>query len=103
MRGTPGRPPVFSDAAIQFCLSIKMLFKLALREIVGMVASLLRLTGLDWPVPDYSTLCRRQKTLMVQIPYCRVGDPVRRRHVKADEILHLVDEQRIYGQSDTQP
>jgi len=26
----PGRPPVFSDAAIQFCLSIKVLFTLPL-------------------------------------------------------------------------
>ena len=24
---------------------------------------------LDWPVPDFSTLCRRQKTLTVHIPY----------------------------------
>ncbi|MBL3563410.1 transposase, partial [Rhodovulum sulfidophilum] len=30
--GRPGRPPVFSDAAIQFCLSIKVLFKLPLRQ-----------------------------------------------------------------------
>lgn len=38
-----------------------------------MVASLLRLAGLDWPVPDCSTLCRRQKTLTVQIP-CRCAE-----------------------------
>jgi len=56
--GRPGRPPVFSNAAIQFCLSIKVLFKLPLRQTAGMVACLLRLGGLDWPVPDYSTLCR---------------------------------------------
>ena len=47
--GRPGRRPVFSDAAIQFCLSIKILFKLPLRQAAGMVASLLRLAGLDWP------------------------------------------------------
>jgi hypothetical protein len=34
----PGRPPVFSYAAIQFCLSIKVLFKLPLRQTAGMVA-----------------------------------------------------------------
>lgn len=34
-----------------------------------MVASLLDLAGLDWPVPDFTTLCRRQKTLIVHIPY----------------------------------
>jgi hypothetical protein len=53
------------------CLSIKVLFKLPVRQTAGMVASLLRLAGLDWPVPDYATLCRRQKTLKVQIPYRR--------------------------------
>ena len=69
--GRPGRPAVFSDAAIQFCVSIKVLFKLPLRQVAGMVTSLLRLAGLDWPVPDFSTLCRRQKALVVQIPYRR--------------------------------
>ncbi len=36
-----------------------------------MVAALLQQAGLDWPVPDASTLCRRQKSLAVQIPYRR--------------------------------
>lgn len=74
--GRPGRPPIFSDAAIQFCLSIKVLFRLPLRQAAGMAASLVRLAGLDWPVLDYSTLCRRQKTLAVQIPYHRALGPV---------------------------
>ena len=69
--GRPGRPAVFSAAAIQFCLSIKVLFKLPLRQTAGMVASLLKLAELDWPVPDFFTLCRRQNTLAVQIPYRR--------------------------------
>jgi hypothetical protein len=37
-----------------------------------MVESLLRLVrlvSLDWSVPDFSTVCRRQKTLRVQLPY----------------------------------
>ena len=72
-RGRPGRPETFSDAAIQFCLSIKVLFGLALRQTIGMVASLLRLAGLDWPVPDFSTLCRRQRSVTIQIPYRRSG------------------------------
>ena len=74
--GKPGRPLVFSDAAIQFCLSIKVLFKLPLRLTAGMVASLLRLAGLDWPVPDFSTLSRRQKSLAVQVPYRRADGPL---------------------------
>jgi hypothetical protein len=74
--GDPGRQPVFSNAAIQFCLSIKVLFKLPLRQTAGMVARLLQLTGLDWPVPDYSTLSRRQKTLKVQIPFRHADGPL---------------------------
>ena len=74
--GRHGRPPVFSNAAIQFCLSIKVLFRLPLRQAAGMVASLLQMAGLDWPVPDYSTLCRRQKSLTVQIPYRRAEGPL---------------------------
>jgi hypothetical protein len=32
-----------------------------------MVVSILEMAGLDWPVPDFSTLSGRQKTLAVQI------------------------------------
>ena len=66
--GKRGRQRVFSDAAIQFCLSIKCLFGLALRQSLGLVESLLRMSGLDWKVPDFSTVSRRQKTLRVQWP-----------------------------------
>lgn len=47
-----------------------VLFGMALRQTAGFVESLLRLIGPDWSVPDFSTLCRRQKTLAVNIP-CR--------------------------------
>lgn len=76
LSGRPGRPQTFSDAAIQFCLSLKVLFGLALRQAIGMAASLLKMAGLDWPVPDTSTLCRRQKTVTIQIPYRRAGGPL---------------------------
>ena len=71
--GTPtgkrGRQPAYSDGAIQTCLTMKVLFGMALRQTTGFVESLLRLIGLDWAVPDFSTLSRRQKTLKVNIPY----------------------------------
>ena len=73
--GRPGRPPVFSDAAIQFCL-VKVLFGMPLRQTTGMVASILKMAGLDWPVPDFSTLSRRQKTLAVQISSRRAPGPL---------------------------
>ncbi len=75
-RHPPGRRAVFSDAAIQFCLTIKVLFKLPLRQTTGMVASLLKMADLDWVVPDYTTLCRRQEAVTVQIPYGRADGPL---------------------------
>ena len=68
-RGGRGRPETFSDAAIQTCLMLKALFGLPLRQTEGLVGSRLELAGLDWPVPDFSTLCRRSSGLSVQIPY----------------------------------
>jgi hypothetical protein len=66
-RGKTGRPQQFSDAAIQCCLTLKALFGLPLRQSQGLVQSLLRLSGLPWQAPDYSTLCRRQAQLDVCI------------------------------------
>ncbi len=48
---------------------MKVLFGMPLRQTAGFVESLLRLAGLDWKVPDFSTLCRRQKVMNVAIPY----------------------------------
>ena len=67
--GKRGRQPDYSDAAIQTCLTMKVLFGMALRQTTGFVESLLRLIDLDWAVPNFSTLSRRQKRLKVNIPY----------------------------------
>ena len=55
---------------------VKVLFGLPLRQSTGMVASILDMAGLDWPVPDFSTLSRRQKTLTVQISSWRAPGPL---------------------------
>ncbi|MCE8421290.1 IS5 family transposase [Rhodovulum sulfidophilum] len=67
--GRRGRQRTYSDAAIQSCLTMKVLFGMALRQTTGFVESLLRLVGLGWSVPDFSTLSRRQQTLAVNIAY----------------------------------
>jgi hypothetical protein len=72
----PGRPEVISDAAIRFCLAIKVLSKQPLRQTTGMVASPLKMANLDWAVPDFTPLCRRQKTLAVQSPDRRADGPL---------------------------
>ncbi|NHN91086.1 IS5 family transposase [Acetobacter sicerae] len=74
--GRRGRRPDYSDVAIQTCLTLKVLFGMALRQTTGFVESLLRLAGLAWSVPDFSTLCRRQKFLTVDIPYRGSNEPL---------------------------
>ncbi|MDN0076677.1 transposase [Crenobacter sp. SG2303] len=55
-------------AVIQTALTLKVLFKLALRQARGLVCSVLKLLGLDWPAPYFSTVSRWQATLAVNIP-----------------------------------
>ena len=45
--GRAGRPAVFSDAAIQFCLTLKCMFGLGLRQATGLAESLLKLAQID--------------------------------------------------------
>src|SRR3712207_9332598 len=58
--GQRGRPRVFSDAAIQCVLTLKVLYQLPLRAAQGMAGSLIRLAGLDWRAPHFSTLPDRK-------------------------------------------
>ncbi len=44
--GRPGRPMRFTDQAIEFCLTLKGLSQLPLRQVTGLTQSLLRLSGL---------------------------------------------------------
>ena len=74
--GRRGRQKTYSDAAIQACLTLKFLFGLPLRQTTGFVDSLLKRVGLEWSVPDFSTLCRRQRTLSVAIPYKGSAGPL---------------------------
>ena len=74
--GKRGRQPDDSDAAIQTCLTMKVLFGMALRQTTGFVESLLHLIDLDWAVPDFSTRSRRQKNLKVNIPYRGIAGPL---------------------------
>ena len=74
--GRRGRQQTYSDAAMQACLTLKVLFGLPLRQTTGFVESLLKLVGLDWAELDFGTLCRRQKTLSVAIPYKGSAGPL---------------------------
>jgi hypothetical protein len=67
-RGTRGGQPRYSPLAITTALTLRAVFRLALRQTEGLIASLLRLLGLDLAAPDHSTLSRRGETLRVSRP-----------------------------------
>lgn len=56
----------YSDLAIETCLKLRLIYKLALRQTQGFVTSIFGLPGLTKvPVPHYSTLPRRHDGLSV--------------------------------------
>jgi hypothetical protein len=67
-RTTRGGQPSYSDLAITTALTLRAVFRLALRQTEGLIGSILRLLGLDLAAPDHSTLSRRAETLHVPRP-----------------------------------
>ena len=67
-RTTPGGQPHYSALAITTALTLKAVFRLALRQTEGLIGSIIRLLGLDLSVPDHTTLSRRAETLEVPRP-----------------------------------
>ncbi|MCW2239657.1 hypothetical protein M2351_004287 [Azospirillum canadense] len=76
-RATPGGQRTSSDLAILTALLLRAVDRLALRQTEGLVASLVRLLGLDLAVPDHSTLSRRAKAVTVPTPPATAKEPVR--------------------------
>ena len=76
-RSTPGGQPWYSPLAILTALTLKAVFRLALRQTEGLIGSVVGLLGLELRVPDHSTLSRRAKTLEVPRPRPRRdGEPM---------------------------
>jgi len=50
-RVTPGGQPHYSPLAIMTALTLRAVFRLALRQTEGLIGSILRLLGLDLPFP----------------------------------------------------
>jgi hypothetical protein len=72
-RTTRGGQPHYSALAIRTALTLRAVFRLALRQTEGLIGSILRLLGLDLAVPDHSTLSRRAETLEMPRPISRTG------------------------------
>jgi IS5 family transposase len=89
-----GRPEKYSDKAIHCGLTLKALLGLTLRSTEGFLKSLMELMGLEIDVPDYTSLCKRQKMLDVKLPLMKK---------RPDEKLDIVVDTtglKIYGEGE---
>jgi hypothetical protein len=62
---TPGGQAHYSDLTIETALSLRAVFRLALRQSEGLMGSLMQIFGIYLPVPDHTTLSRRARSLKV--------------------------------------
>ena len=91
--GKRGRPLVYTDLAIQCCLTLKIIYHLPLRGAQGLVMSILELLELPLDAPDYSSLSIREKTLKLSLP----------KNSKRQEGMHLVVDAtglKLYGEGE---
>jgi hypothetical protein len=63
--GQRGRPQLYSAIAVETGLMLRLAFGRPWRQTEGMLASILRLLGIDLPVPDHTTFSRRSADLTV--------------------------------------
>jgi hypothetical protein len=87
-RTTRGGQPWYSELAILTALTLRAVFRLAYRQTEGLIGSLMRLIGLDLPVPDHTTLSRRAATL--EVPRPRSGSSPNA-HTRTAPVHLLVD------------
>jgi hypothetical protein len=86
-RTNRGGQPWYSPPAILTALTLRAVFHLALRQTEGLIGSLIRLLGLDLPVPDHTTLSRPGETL--EVPRPRSGNGAEPVHLLVDRRHHI--------------
>ena len=74
--GTRGKTAFYSDTAILCMATLEELYHLPLRATEGLTRSLVTLLGVELSVPDYTTLCRRRRSLELELPCRRKAEPV---------------------------
>src|SRR5262244_1954157 len=85
----PGAPRRYADLAIECALVFKSVYRLSLRAAQGFLTSVMELMKLPLPIPDCSTVSRRQGVLPVQLSPSQCHGP---RHIVIDSTGL-----RIYG------
>lgn len=79
--GKRGCPRTYTETAIGCMLTLKALYSLALRSTQGLMETIVKLLGVELPVPDYTTLCRRMRGLEVILPRKSKNEPI---HIVVD-------------------
>jgi len=90
--GKRGASLTYGDATIQAALLLKAVYRLTLRGVQGFIQSVLKLMHLEWPVPHFSTLSRRQASVELSVPQSHTDGP-----------LHLVVDStgcKVYGEGE---
>ncbi len=94
---------VYSDPAMEWMLTMRVLFGLPLRQKQGFIQSLLDLIGLALAVPDYSTLSRRQGQLAVVLPKKQTDSPASPMHLVVEWYWHALGAPPQYQPRSTRP
>jgi hypothetical protein len=92
-RTSRGGQPIYADMAIEVVLTLRLVFRLALRQVEGLTRSVLRWLGLEIAVPDHSTLSRRGSGFAGRQP----------RAVRHDKPVHVVLDStglQVFGQGE---
>jgi len=93
-RTSRGGQPKYSDLAITMCLTLRVVYDQPLRQTQGMMCSIAKLMGVEIAVPDFSTLSRRGKGLVL---------PSRRPGTMPSGPVHLVVDStglKVFGEGE---
>jgi hypothetical protein len=74
--GLRGAQRKFSDHAIETALTLRLIFRLPLRQAEGFLRSILSLMGVGLEAPDHTTLSRRSQNLNVDLHRVSANQPI---------------------------
>jgi IS5 family transposase len=90
--GKRGAPRLYTDRALLCMATLEEVYHLPLRATQGLMRSVVKLLGVNLTVPDYTTLCRRRRSLDVILPRRKKQEP-----------LHMVVDStgiKVYGEGE---
>jgi hypothetical protein len=89
----PGHPDIYSDDTIRCGLIIKAVFHVALRQLQGLIMSLITILEVDLVCPHYSVFSRRAKNLSIPM----------RKFLKRGEHLNIIFDStgiKVFGEGE---